>query len=141
MSTERVATDTWTVPTEMSRSDGIADLMAMLGSALLAAWLVMYIHVPIWAMAPIVVAVAIFVLSGEQTGDIRVIGVVSASLRSALGLRRIHEWLLAWWHFFQVRQWPDFKAWVHATTAMLMQHIQAKVSAVRRRVSRSPEPA
>lgn len=141
MSTERVATDTWTVPTEMSRSDGIADLMAILGSALLAFWLVLYVSIPVWILAPIVLAVAVFVLSGEQAGDIRVIGVVSAGLRSALGLRRVHEWLFAWAHYFKIRQWPDFKVWVRTTTAMLMQRVQARVSAVRRRVRRSPEPA
>jgi hypothetical protein len=34
---------------------------------------------------------------------------VAAGIRSKLGLRRAHEWLLAYVHYFKAAQWPPIQ--------------------------------
>jgi hypothetical protein len=124
-----------TVPTQLNRTDGFIDVAALLGSGLAVWWLALR-GVPIWAFIPILVALAIFTLTGEPAGDVPFIGMVAAGLRSKLGLRRASEWLMAWWHYFRVRQWPDFQAWVGATRDSLASRIQPKVRQVQQRLRR-----
>ncbi len=102
-----LAPPTVTVPTELERSDGFVDL-SILAAAVLTMWELALHGVPIWAMAPIVVLVAIFTLTGEPAADVPYIGAVAAGVRSKLGLRRAHEWCLAYVHYFKVRIWPDW---------------------------------
>lgn len=103
-----------TVPTELNRSDGFVDLSVLLMSGLAVWWLALR-GVPIWAFIPMLVLLAIFVLTGEPAGDIPFVGAIAAGLRSKLGLRRAHEWVMAYCHYFKVRQWPDFCRWFWAT--------------------------
>lgn len=128
------------VPTELGRQDGFIDSAVLLGSGLAVWWLALR-GVPIWMFIPVLIALAIFVLTGEPAGDVPFIGAVAAGLRSKLGLRRASEWVMAWMHYFRVRQWPDFKQWVGITTAMFKQRAKAGASTVRRRIRRAPEPA
>lgn len=104
-----------TVPTELSRSDGFIDAAVLLGSGLAVWWLALK-GVPIWAFIPVLLVLAIFVLTGEPAGDVPFVGAIAAGLRSKLGLRRAHEWVMAWAHYFRVRMWPDFKEWVRCQT-------------------------
>lgn len=110
MSTEQPAIIV--VPTELGRQDGFIDSAVLLGSGLAVWWLALR-GVPIWMFIPVLLALAIFVLTGEPAGDVPFIGAVAAGLRSKLGLRRASEWVLAWAHYFRIRQWPDFKAWTN----------------------------
>ncbi len=96
-----LAPPTVTVPTELERSDGFVDL-SILAAAVLTMWELALHDVPIWAMAPIVVLVAIFTLTGEPAADVPYIGAVAAGVRSKLGLRRAHEWCLAYLHYTNV---------------------------------------
>lgn len=102
-----------TVPTELSRTDGWFDLSALMISGLAVWWLALK-GVPVWAFIPGLILLAIFTLSGEPASDIPFVGAIAAGLRSKLGLRRAHEWVMAWWHYFLVRQWPDFQEWARA---------------------------
>lgn len=104
-----------TVPTELSRSDPFADL-SVLFLAIGATWYAANMHV-VWLAVPVLIGAAIWTLTGEPAGDVRFIGAVATTLRSRLGLRRAHEWALAWAHYFTVKTWPDFKRWVCKTRA------------------------
>jgi len=105
---------TVTVPTELERSDGFVDLAVLFGTGLLIWWLAVPkdlgpLHIggiALWYTLPLFAIIAVFTLTGEPAADVPYIGAVAAGLRSKLGLRRAHEWLLAYWHFFKVAQWP-----------------------------------
>jgi hypothetical protein len=60
---------------------------------------------------PLPIVGAICLMTSAGAGDLPVIGGLAAGLRSKLGLRGAHEWLAAYWHYFRVRQWPDFQHW------------------------------
>lgn len=106
--------ETITIPTELNRADGFYDLAALFGSGLMAWWLVS-VGAPLWLPVPFVLLIAVWTLTGEPAADVPYLGVVASVLRSRLGLRRAHEWLLAWGHYFRIRTWPDFKEWTAAT--------------------------
>lgn len=98
-----------TIPTELERQDAFVDLAALAGVVLVAWYLLL--HDAVWWAAPFVVVVAIWTLTGEPAADVPYIGAIASGLRSKLGLRRAHEWVQAWWHYFQVRTWRDWRAW------------------------------
>lgn len=133
MSTERAAAII-VIPTEMSRSDGLEDIMALLGGSLLALWLILYRGAPILILAPILVGLALYVLSGEPACEIKFVGGFAATMRSAFGQRRIHQWALAWLHYFRVKTWPDWRRWFWHTR--VGQHITRGRVAVSSRVPR-----
>jgi hypothetical protein len=129
-----------TVPTELSRTDGWFDLSALMISGLAVWWLALK-GVPVWAFLPGLVLLAIFTLSGEPAADIPFVGAIAAGLRSKLGLRRAHEWVQAYSHYFLVRQWPDFRVWVHTSRLTFVCWAQPRLQAAHRRLRRLPEPA
>lgn len=108
MPTESQQPTLLTVPTELERTDGFIDLAVLVG-AVLAVWWLCLKGVPIEFIAPFTVPLAIWVLTGEAAGDVPFLGAVAAGLRSLLGLRRAHEWLFAWAHYFTVGIWPIWK--------------------------------
>jgi hypothetical protein len=102
---------TITIPTELSRGDPFGDLIILVIS-LLGTWYAFNMgHV--WWAVPVLLIVTPEVLSGEPAADVGFIGAVAAGFRSRLGLRRSHEWIQAWTHYFRIRQWPDFQRWSH----------------------------
>lgn len=97
-----------TVPTELERQDAFIDGAALAGTVLIAWWLTL--QGLGWWLAPLVVLVSVWTLTGEPAADVPYLGAVASGLRSKLGLRRAHEWLLAFWHYFRLAIWPVWKA-------------------------------
>lgn len=96
---------TITVPSELERGDGFVDLAAMAFTGL-AVWYGFLHGVPVWLMLTPVLLVAVWTLTGEAAADTPYIGAIAAGLRSKLGLRRAHEWCLAYAHYFRVAVQP-----------------------------------
>jgi hypothetical protein len=103
-----------TVPTEMARQDGFIDSAILLGSALAVWWFALR-GVPVWLFVPPMLCLSVFVLTGEPAGDVPFVGAIASGLRSKLGMRRAHEWCLAFLHYTAVRTWPDFRKWSNTT--------------------------
>ncbi len=97
-----------TVPTELDRTDAFYDC-ALLAGSVLVLWDAVLNGVPWQWLVPPVLVVAIWTLTGEPAADVPFIGAVAAGLRSKLGLRRAHEWLLAFGHFYRVVIWPQWR--------------------------------
>jgi hypothetical protein len=114
-----------TVPTELERSDGLLDLIVLVAAAL-GVWELSNLGVPLWLPAPLVLPLAIWVLTGEAAGDVPYIGGLAVALRNAFGLRRAHEWVWAWWHFYWLTGWRP--AW--------RQRCEALFESSRRRITR-----
>jgi hypothetical protein len=124
---------TITIPTELSRGDPFGDLIILVVS-LLGTWYAFNMgHV--WWAVPVLLIVTPEVLSGEPAADVGFIGAVAAGFRSRLGLRRAHEWIQAWAHYFRIRQWPDFQRWSHDTSRRMYVAVR-RVRAVRWAVDR-----
>lgn len=104
--TDRSAATITTIPTELGRADPYFDLF-VLGCAGLVTWYA-YNMGAVWLAVPVLLVVAACVLTGEPAGDVQIIGGVAAGLRSKLGLRRAHEWVMAFAHYFRVRIYPDW---------------------------------
>lgn len=114
-----------TVPTELGRSDPFADLSVLVVAAL-GTWYAFNMHL-VWLAVPGLIGAAIWTLTGEPAGDVRFIGAIAAGLRSRLGLRRAHEWALAWAHYSTVKTSPNFKRWADAR----LQRLQVVLKRVR----------
>lgn len=99
---------TVTVPTELERADAFWDFAVLAASALGVIWLLEH-GVPWPALVPALIPLALWTLTGEGSADIPYIGNIAGGLRSKFGLRRAHEWVLAYGHYFKVRMWPDWK--------------------------------
>jgi hypothetical protein len=108
---------TFTIPTELERRDGWLDI-TILGGAVLAIWqlsLGLYLPfvgkltLPLTVTIPLAIPVVVEVLTGEPAGDIQYIGALATGMRSALGLRRAHEWVFAFLHYTRVVQYPAAK--------------------------------
>lgn len=98
------------IPTELERRDGFLDLAAVVGMGL-ADWELWLHGLPVvWLVLP-TLAVATWTLTGEAAADVPYVGAIAAGLRSKLGLRRAHEWVQAFAHYFRVRVWPDWRSW------------------------------
>lgn len=97
--------ETITVPSELERGDGFVDLAALFASGL-GVWYGVLHGVPLLLMAPVVVLIAVWTLTGEPAGDVPYLGAIAAGLRSKLGLRRAHEWALAYGHYVRLVEWP-----------------------------------
>jgi hypothetical protein len=97
-----------TVPTELERSDGFIDF-AVLFAMILVVWDLALHGVPLWASLPFVIIAAVWTLTGEPAADVPYIGAVAAGIRSKLGLRRAHEWVLAYLWYFRVAVWPEWR--------------------------------
>lgn len=95
------------IPTELERSDAFVDGALLAGTVLVAWWLALR-GLGVYAV-PVVLCVGVWTLTGEPATDVPFIGALAAGLRNTLGVRRINEWFMAWWHFFRVRTWPDFR--------------------------------
>jgi len=104
---EHLAPRTIVVPTELERSDGFIDLAVFAGTVLVV-WDLALNHVPLLAMLPLVLIVAVLTLTGEPAADVPYIGAVASGIRSKLGLRRAHEWVLAFGHYFTLAVWPEW---------------------------------
>lgn len=102
-----------TVPTELGREDAWID-GAILAGAFLFAWY-MFNRGLVWWSMPVLIAAATWTLTGEPAGDVQFLGAIAAGLRSKLGLRRAHEWVLAWWHYTRIVTLPRTQRWVLAT--------------------------
>lgn len=111
-----------TVPTELDRSDAFFDC-AILAGAVLIMWDAILNGVPWQWLVPGVLIVAIWTLTGEPAADVPFIGAIAAGLRSKLGLRRAHEWLLAFGHFYRVVIWPQWRLnYAHAIAGLRRRH-------------------
>ena len=96
-----------TVPTELDRRNAFYDLSALALVVITVKYLSLYdLH---WYAAPLVLLVGIWALSGEPAEDVAFVGVIATGVRSKLGLRRAHEWLFAWWHYFSVATLPRWR--------------------------------
>lgn len=96
------------IPTELDRADVFWDLSAVV-IALLSTWQMLLLGWGWWSVSIPIVA-AVFSLSGEAAADVGYgIGAIAAGFRSKLGLRRAHEWILAYAHYFLVAIWPQWK--------------------------------
>lgn len=101
------------IPTELNRSDEFWDLSVLAGTALLA-WY-MALQGLFWWSTPGLLLVAIWTLTGEAAADVPFLGAVAVGLRSKFGLRRAHEWVLAWGHYTLLVTWPAWRGWFWTT--------------------------
>lgn len=93
-----------TVPTELDRRHAFYDLVALALVILTVKYLSQFdLH---WYAAPLVIIVGVWALSGEPAEDVQFVGILATGVRSKLGLRRAHEWVQAWAHYFRVAVWP-----------------------------------
>jgi hypothetical protein len=97
------------IPTELERQSAYYDLAALGFSAIAVGWLKSN-NLEWWWALPLVVIIGLWTLSGEPAADVQGVGVIAAGLRSKMGLRRSHEWLLAWGHYWKLAVWPEWKA-------------------------------
>jgi hypothetical protein len=100
-----------TVPTELEHQHPFYDLAGLALAVVAIKWLSNF-DLQWWVGVPIVLAIGTWTLSGEPATDVPFIGAIASGVRSRLGLRRIHEWLLAYAHYVRVRTLPDGKDWV-----------------------------
>lgn len=85
--------------------------LAVLATSVLAGWYaVQEMRVPLAPVLILLSPVALWSLTGEPAADVGWVGSIAAGLRSKFGLRRAHEWLLAWAHYFRLAIWPIWKA-------------------------------
>lgn len=96
-------------PTELDRADGFVDLAVLAGSCLGGWWLVLQ-GVPLPWLIPPLLLIAVWMLSGAPAADVPYLGAIATGVQSKLGLRRIHEWVLAIVHHWHVAHWPLWKA-------------------------------
>lgn len=95
------------VPTELDRRNPFYDLVA-LGFVIVT---VKYLHqfdLHWWAV-PLAIAVGVWALSGEPATDVAFVGLIASAFRNKLGLRRAHEWLFAFAHYWYVAVRPRWK--------------------------------
>lgn len=97
------------VPTELGREDGFLDLAVLFASGLAAWWLVLHGVPWPWVIPPLVL-VALWTLTGAPAADFPYLGAIASGLHSALGLRRAHEWLFAFGHYFNLAVRPVWEA-------------------------------
>jgi hypothetical protein len=100
------------IPTELQRADVYAQRFVAAGLVLFSYMVRNHLGMTwFWMSLPLPIVGAICLMTSAGAGDLPVIGGLAAGLRSKLGLRGAHEWLAAYWHYFRVRQWPDFQHW------------------------------
>lgn len=114
MASENERQETITVPTELQRSDPVWDIVIGLAMVLVVIQCIKPhdmggFGLPWYVLMPLLLPVAIWVMTGEGAADIPYLGSVAAGLRAKFGLRRAHEWVLAYKHYVEVRIWPDGK--------------------------------
>jgi hypothetical protein len=119
-----------TCPTELERSDGFLDLAALAGAGLAVWWLALK-GIPITFIAPFTLPFALWVLTGEAASDVPFLGAVAAALRSKLGLRRAHEWLFAWTHYWKLAVYPVWRS----NCVAFSQSTQLRITLYRRQLS------
>jgi len=97
-----------TVPTELDRRTPFWDFVTLaLGVA--SVWYLINNGYSWWWAVPIVLCVGAWTLTGEPACDVSGVGAIASGLRSKLGMRRIHEWLMAYAHYFHVVIWPRWQ--------------------------------
>ena len=105
------------VPTELERRNPFYDLAALAFVVIMVKYLSQFgLH---WWALPLVLAVAAWTLSGEPATDVVFVGAIASGVRSKLGLRRAHEWLLAYLHYVVVAVWPRWKEQCQNSTTTL----------------------
>lgn len=101
--------DTVTIPTELERADAFFDSAILMTTVLVAYWAVSVRGIPWpWLIAPVLL-VGLWSLTGEPATDIKITGAIASGLRSKLGMRRAHEWILAWGHYVRVKLYPEWR--------------------------------
>jgi hypothetical protein len=102
-----------TVPTELGRENAARDVGIFVFSVL-GAWMLMdNLGAPAWLVWPPVAAISLWALTGEPASDVGFIGGTAAALRHRFGMRRAHEWVGAYAHYFRLRVWPDWRDTCH----------------------------
>jgi hypothetical protein len=94
-----------TVPTELDRRTPFWDFVA-LALSIATIWYLIQNGYSWWWAVPIVLCVGSWSLTGEPACDVSGVGAIASGLRSKLGMRRIHEWLMAYGHYVHVVIWP-----------------------------------
>ena len=121
---------TVTVPTELERADAFIDFTVLASAALLSSWLVQH-GLPWPMLLPGLVPLAVWALTGEGAADIPYIGSVAAGLRARFGLRRAHEWVLAYSWYCKVAILPVWREHCEAS----FRSCQRRTTALRQRLS------
>lgn len=99
------------VPTELDRRNPFYDLAALAFVIIAVKYLSLYgLH---WWATPVAILVAIWALSGEPAEDVAFVGIIATGVRGKLGLRRAHEWLFAFAHYWYVAVRPRWKEQWH----------------------------
>ena len=115
------------VPTELERKRLFPELV----SFLVGLWLTYEMiqrDLGWWAL-PFDIVIGLWVLSGEAAADDNYVGALAAGLRSKLGQRRLHEWLVAAAHFWRVAILP---VWRRACEALWRSIQRATIALLRR---------
>jgi hypothetical protein len=130
-----------TVPTELEHQHPFYDLAGLALAVVAIKWLSNF-DLQWWVGIPIVLAIGTWTLSGEPATDVPFIGAIASGVRSRLGLRRIHEWLLAYAHYARMRTLPDGRdtcraslKWCRRQTTALRHQPSARIRWSRSRVS------
>lgn len=113
-----------TVPTELERADVFWDLAALFITVIIV-WQFWLADVSILWMLPLILLVAVWSLTGEPATDVPYVGAIANGLRSKLGLRRAHEWVLAFLHYFRLAVWPIWRTNCIASYRSNLQRISA----------------
>lgn len=99
-----------TVPTELERADAFYDGTLVVGFFIGAWYLNARFGVGLaWFALPFLI-VSVWALTGEPAGDVPYVGALAAGLRSKLGLRRAHEWVQVYAHYWNLAIRPVWRA-------------------------------
>jgi len=98
-----------TTPTLLRRVDPFWHVFAAAVAAVVSKGLVDNYGVPWPVLILPLLAIALWSLTSEEATDMRYIGWLASLLRSRLGQRRIHEWVLALAHYWRVAAGPRLK--------------------------------
>jgi hypothetical protein len=125
-----------TVPTELDRHSPFYDLAALGMTVVIVRWLSQFGLQ--WYALPLVLVVAAWTLSGEPATDVPFIGMIASGIRNKLGLRRAHEWVLAYVHYVNVavvprsrEQWQNSRLRSRIQTSTTLQRLRSASGAIR----------
>lgn len=125
-----------TVPTELDRHSPFYDLAALGMTVVVVRWLSQFDLQ--WYAMPLVLIVAAWTLSGEPATDVPFIGMIASGIRNKLGLRRAHEWVLAYVHYISVavvprsrERWQNSQLRSRIATSTISQRLRHASGAIR----------
>lgn len=104
----------YTIPTELERADAYMYVAGPLALGI-AGWYFARLGIHLAWLIPPGLAVMLWMLSAEPVTDLDGIGTVATWLRSKLGLRQVHEWVLAFLHFWRLAVWPVWRSQCEAS--------------------------